>query len=71
MDRKNELIDAMLELDDRYDAGEMTRVERNDRIIPLNDEYKQLVGHYFVSGRYVVENFGLSVHHDRAYLHQR
>lgn len=71
MNHVAELRAAMIDLDARYDAGDITHDERWHAYGPLNDEYRALTGSYYVSGRYAVESMGLSVHHDRAYLHQR
>ena len=69
--RTDELLAGMKALDSRFSAGEIGRYDRDMAFMPLNDEYKKITGSYYLSSRYVVNSLGLSVHHDRAYLHQR
>jgi len=71
MNRATELREQMMALNDQYDAGAITWKERWDAYGPLNKEYRELTGSPYISGRYVVNSFGLSVNHNRARMHGR
>lgn len=67
----DDLRAAMNVLDDRCEAGEITWQERLAAYPPLNDAYRALTGHYYTSGRFVIEPVHTSVHHNRARSHGR